>query len=68
MSMRGDNTTNTLSGSDEYDPDDTAAEYWQSEHHRVEFSGLKPFLDELDPNSLHQVGISVAGNYVPKRE
>lgn len=46
--------------------DDAAAEYWQSEHHRMEFSELKPLVNELDPNSLHQVGIAVPGNYVNK--
>ena len=43
-------------------------DYWHSEHHRVEFSALRPYLDELDPNSLHQVGIAVPGNYVEKRK
>lgn len=48
--------------------DDQGEEYWDSEHHRVEFSSLKPFLEQLDPNSLHQVAIAVPGNYVRKRE
>lgn len=39
-----------------------------SEHHRVEFSALAPFLEEMDPNSLHQVAIAVPGNYVRKRK
>ncbi|XP_067941419.1 uncharacterized protein [Watersipora subatra] len=44
----------------------SADDYWMSEHHRVEFSALRPYLNELDPNSLHQVGIAVPGNYVNK--
>jgi len=47
--------------------EDTVAGYWQSEHHQVEFSRLRQFVGDMDPNSLHQVAIALPGNYVNRR-
>ncbi|XP_035827330.1 uncharacterized protein LOC101845258 [Aplysia californica] len=46
---------------------DLGAEYWQSEHHRFEYSEFADIFTEINPLSYHQVGLAVPGSFI-KRE
>ena len=43
---------------------DEATKYWNSEHHRFEFSEFTDVLLEINPLSYHQMGLAVPGTFV----
>ncbi|XP_059146046.1 uncharacterized protein LOC131933275 [Physella acuta] len=47
---------------------DVAAEYWQSEHHRFEYSQFADIFVQADPLSYHQVGLAVPGSFIQKED
>uniref|UniRef100_A0A2C9LNZ8 HEAT repeat-containing protein 4 n=1 Tax=Biomphalaria glabrata TaxID=6526 RepID=A0A2C9LNZ8_BIOGL len=47
---------------------DLASEYWQSEHHRFEYSQFANQFLEADPLSYHQVGLAVPGSFIQKED
>ncbi|KAH9513080.1 hypothetical protein Btru_035790 [Bulinus truncatus] len=47
---------------------DLASAYWQSEHHRFEYSPFAQQFLEADPLSYHQVGLAVPGSFIQKED
>lgn len=43
---------------------DAGAEYWQSEHHRFEYSRFADVFTDIDPMSYHQMGLAVPGSFI----
>jgi len=43
---------------------DEAMKYWNSEHHRFEFSEYTDVLLNINPLSYHQMGLAVPGTFV----
>ncbi|KAK7507498.1 hypothetical protein BaRGS_00001433, partial [Batillaria attramentaria] len=46
-------------------PDDIGAAYWQSEHHRFEYSNFSGTF-QSDPLSYHRVGLAVPGSFLKR--
>ncbi|GFO41817.1 hypothetical protein PoB_006832200 [Plakobranchus ocellatus] len=47
---------------------DMGAEYWQSEHHRFEYSRFADVFTDIDPMSYHQMGLAVPGSFISQED
>ncbi|KAK3736717.1 hypothetical protein RRG08_059247 [Elysia crispata] len=43
---------------------DAGKDYWQSEHHRFEYSRFADVFTDIDPMSYHQMGLAVPGSFI----
>lgn len=48
---------------DDDDDDDKVADYWDSDHHKFEWSG---YMQSLDPRSWHALGLGVPESFLSK--
>lgn len=52
-------------GDDDDDDDDKVADYWDSDHHKFEWSG---YMQSLDPRSWHALGLGVPESFLSKEK
>ncbi|XP_070186621.1 uncharacterized protein [Littorina saxatilis] len=50
------------------EPEDIGTAYWQSEHHRFEYSKFSRIFGDDDPLSYHKVGLAVPGSFLRRCE
>ncbi|KAL8600891.1 hypothetical protein ACOMHN_045029 [Nucella lapillus] len=48
--------------------EDEGAAYWQSEHHRFEYSTFSDLFGDVDPLSYHKMGLAVPGSFLKRSE
>jgi len=53
---------------DSEEPEDQGLAYWQSEHHRFEYSNFSGIFGEVDPLSYHKMGLAVPGSFLKRSE